>query len=83
MMSYELATLSRKHDLSVRFVVALVSVSNSEFSEIRGIASFAYTRCKVFRVVTRISQEKRITKTAGKARNLDVYLLCRLHVALA
>ena len=69
--------------MSVRFVVALISVSNSEFSKIRGIASFAYTRCKVFRAVTRISQEERTTKTAGKTRNLEVYLLCRLHVALA
>ena len=67
-----MTTASRKHDISVRCVLALVSVSNSEFSKLRSMASFLLTtaycrsRCNVFR----ISQEKRTTKTAGKARNL-------------
>ena len=33
-------TLSRKHDSPVCYAVALVSVSNSEFSEIKSTASF-------------------------------------------
>ena len=84
--TYEMATLSRKHDLSVCCVnVTLTSILNSEFSKIRGTASFAYTVTQdaVFIAITRISQTKSTTKMAGKARNLQVYLLCRLHVALA
>ena len=35
-----MAMLSRKHNLPVRSVVALLSASNSKFSEIGGTASF-------------------------------------------
>ena len=68
-----MATLLRKYDSPVRCVVALISVSNSEFSHNRGTVSFyllqrTVSGYDVFRAVKRVSQEK-MTNTAGKARN--------------
>ena len=55
-----MAMLSRKHNSPVRCVVALLSASNSEFSETRGMASFyllLYTvaqKHEVIRAVTKV-----------------------------